>query len=182
MWKIVVGGITGLAAILGIAGFGFFLVPKVSVSQSAPLNASDPFSAPFEVSNDGPLGLNEVKVSCALLLVKREERTLAQNLEVGRDQAGYRILRPLHRDATGRVIEPDSNVLVAVNIPPGQKTTVPCLDNTIHWGVPITHADVAIVVSFRSDYLVIRQTKTYRFVTAPRSDGNLYWFPRLMEQ
>jgi kynureninase len=56
-WKLAVI----VATFLGIVSGWVAMVPRVSITQSQALNASDPFSTPFIVENQGPLPMMDVR-------------------------------------------------------------------------------------------------------------------------
>ena len=55
-----------IAGISVIRGLGAFFCPRISVCPLNPLSPSEPLSAPFTVSNDGYLSVNNVEFSCAI--------------------------------------------------------------------------------------------------------------------
>jgi len=127
------------------------------VSQSQPLNPADPFSTPFIVADDGPLGINAIKFTCLLIDVE----TVHQNrfIDVG-------LL---------------SEALSVDGMDPGEKATVPCVFRSF-FGLspsdPIAKGNVAMVVEFRPDFVPWRIRRKSRFMTLRASDGNLYWYPQ----
>lgn len=145
------------SAMLGLVSGWVSLIPRISVSQNDPINVADPFSAPFVVANDGPLGINDVRFSCLLISVRTAHNNAFINVRV---------------DAGSR----------AQWIGPGEKAAVPCPFRHLIGLSPedvIVQADIAMFVNFRPDFVpYIRPTRTLRFITLRKSDGNLYWYPQ----
>lgn len=141
-----------LAVALGVATGYLSLLPRITISQNQALDPMDPFSAPFVVSNDGPLGINKVVVLC--MPIKVEDT--AHNL--------------LSRYAVKRV-----PTIPGMEV--GEKATVPC-----YLGVTLTHpietADIAFRVQFRPDFVIWRVHRDLRFSAMRGADGKLYWYPQ----
>ncbi len=155
--KVVGTVVTLLATSLGFMTGYLSLVPRISVWQTQPLNPADPFSTPFIVSNDGPLGINLVKFSCLLLNVETANRNRFINVRLS------------------------SESLTVIGMEPGEKATVPCIFRQsigLSDSDTIQTADVVIIVEFRPDFVLWRRTRRLRFVTLRSSDGNLYWYPQ----
>jgi len=155
--KILAGAVTLIATSLGIVTAYLSLIPRISVSQTQPLDPADPFSAQFIVSNDGPLGINDVAFDCAILNVN----TLHNN----RISTSY--IRP--------------KALKDLGMEVGEKATVPCVFRSAFGLSPsdlITSGDISIVVRFRPDFVFWEKHRSFRFRTIKAADGTLYWFPQ----
>lgn len=159
--KVVLGAAGLIATGLGIATGYLSLLPRITITQNQALDTSDPFSTPFVVSNDGPLGINDVKFVCWLQHV-----TLANNGDIG----GFGTSSP------------------ALDIPDGmevgEKTTLPCVFSNLFVskdgtsaGNLVTYADIVIKASFRPDFALWHLHRNTRFKTVKGSDGRLYWYP-----
>jgi hypothetical protein len=145
---------TGLATFLGVVTGYLTLVSKVSISQNLPLTPEDPFSTPFVISNDGPLGINHIQVYCQAIKVRAE----AQNFEV----------------RNGKL----QNFIPAIpGMEAGEKLTAPCWF-PFHTRTPITEADLAIRITFRPDFVPWETKREFRFVMTSGSEGKYYWYPQ----
>jgi hypothetical protein len=137
--------------ILGVVTGYLSLVPRISVEQPELLDISNPFSTPFILSNDGPLGLNDVDFSCGLNQI---ENTLHTKVHDSRVTGIARIIR----------------------MEPGEKASVPC-EFPFGPGPPLISADITMIVKFRPDFVFQRKSRYFRFMTAAAKDGTLRWFP-----
>ena len=157
----VIGQVIGYAAaILGLITGYVALIPRISVSQSQPLDVNDPFSTPFIVSNDGPLPLMNVKFSCAI-----------------RDLVDTKGDRATVGDQKGLGPEITAPQLVSDEISPGERSTIPCA-SPFRFPTPLASGDVSIVVRFRIGYTFLPSKRISRFVTVKAADGHLYWYPQ----
>ncbi len=152
-WKILFGLITLLATILGVVTAILSLVPKISVSALEAQNPAIPFPAPFAVSNDSPLGVNKVKMSCILISIS--------------DFTGHEFVK----DAATTNFFPD-----ILRMEPGERATLPCVLPMASMNAYVHDAEIAIVVNFRPDYVWRRQEKRFLFYTLPQKDGILRWY------
>jgi hypothetical protein len=156
-----IGQVIGYAAaILGLITGYMALIPRISVSQSQPLDVNEPFSTPFIVSNDGPLPLMNVRFACAINALRDSK---GDNVTVGNQKGlGPEITVPQ---------------LISDEISPGERSTVPCA-NPFRFPTPLASGDVAIVVRFRIGYTFLPSKRISRFVTFKATDGHLYWYPQ----
>lgn len=152
-WKVIVGGIALLTTSLGIVTGYLSLVPKISVSQNYPLNPSDLFSTPFIVSNDGPMAINRVQVSC----------------EIGPSEtAGISNLS---------LTQPALQNLGTME--PGERGTYPCgLPQSLIAGMEVP--DVVFVIKFRPNFVPWHLTRKFRFVRLRAMNGDMFWFPETL--
>jgi hypothetical protein len=149
-WKVAAASATFLGIVTGYLS----LVPRISVENSQLLNLADPFATPFVVSNDGPLGINDVILSCLLIYVESTGGGTIEGLTVGPNP----------------VIE---------GMDPGERATLPCTFHPVFgFTNPLKAADIAIVVNFRPDFVPWHQIRRLRFKTLKGSDGHLYWYPQ----
>jgi len=142
-----------LLASLGFATAYLSLIPRISVSQNQPLDVDDPFSAPFVVSNDGPLGINGLQFSCRIYNIETKGSKIS-NIET-------------------------SMLLGAKQMEPGERATVPCdTMPMVPPKGPLVSGDLAVVVSFRADFTWWRKSRAFRFVAQHTPDGRVYWYPQ----
>jgi hypothetical protein len=142
-----------VSAVLGIASGYVALIPHVSVSQSQPLNISDPFSTPFIVTNEGPLGIRDVHFECYPFSIKTKNANEITGI-------GF-VPLDLHPERMN----------------PGERATVPCyFPITMD---PLQSADVALIVTFKVAFVpLLNFENDYRFQALRAGDKNLYWFPQ----
>jgi hypothetical protein len=153
-WKIVAGAITLTATSLGVATGYLSLVPKISVSQNQPLDPANLFSAPFIVSNDGPLGINDVQILCGLKDV----------------QAGPGGIKNIILTSPGLHVD---------GMETGERATFPCGPQINV--KPLTSADVVFTVRFRPDFVPWHTTRYFRFVSE-KSGEQLFWYPQAYDR
>jgi len=143
---------------LGVVTGYLALVPKVTVIETPPLNAHDPFSAQFILQNDGPLGINSVQIACRIGDMKS---TLYSLKNVG-------------------LTNPQ---LFKSRIEVGERAAIPCsLDPTFGPVGPVSSADIAIQTVFRPDFTWWRSGAIYRFETMRNAEGKLLWFPQVISK
>jgi hypothetical protein len=147
-----------LATVLGVVSGWVAMIPKISVSQSQPLDPNDPFSTPFVVSSDGPLPIENVKFFCTI-------HTLTTTGASVIGETGNLFTSPMFNSP---------------EMSPGERATVPCTAPPMTH--PFTGGDVSIVVRFRVGYTPIRTSGTSRFIMVHANDGHLYWYPEPARQ
>ena len=152
--KWVGGTILWVSALLGIVSGWVALVPHVSVTQTQPLNLTDPFSTPFTVSNDGPLAIRDVQFECYSFSVRTQYSEVGPKLGFVPMDVYYARMKP------------------------GERATVPCrFPFTMQ--DPLQSADIALIVTFKIDFLPLFYTHSeFRFQALRAGDKNLYWFPQ----
>ena len=154
-WKIALGGITLVATSLGVVTGYLTLVPKVSVSQNQPLDPKDLFSTPFIVTNEGPLGINDVQIRCIILDVKSGGLTIKN-------------------------IQTTSEELKVSSMEIGERGTFPCGPRLTN--VPYDYAKVVFTVIFRPDFVPWHVTRFFGFRTLEDSEKRLWWYPEAQYQ
>jgi hypothetical protein len=156
-----------MAALLGLVTGYMAMIPRVSVSQSEPLDPDDIFSTPFIVSNDGPLPLETVNISCADFNVVYQQGTT---------------LRSNPNDPGAAISDTSFN---APEVKPGERVSVPCaLEQMLKppsW-IKVVSSDISIVVSFRIGYTPLPGRRKFRFVTFRSADNRLHWYPASVSQ
>jgi hypothetical protein len=140
---------------LGLITGYLSLIPHISISQSQSINPSDAFATPFVVSNDGPLGINNVGFSCEILEILYVSAKPTRHIILENFQA------------------------VVLGMEPGERTSFRCPFSDI--AIPVVGGykslDVVMRVRFRSDFVPWYQSRKFRFATAKLANGELYWYP-----
>ena len=147
---------TAIATIFGIVTGVFWLLPNVSVAETAPLNPYDPFSTPFLVTNTGNLGISRIGVSCVFNNILFDNgNTIGTTVDLVRTQL--------------------------TDMDAGDHDTVACKEDSFtHFSTPARFADISLVVVFYPSLAPwIEKQKSFRFITARNSDGTLRWVPKL---
>jgi hypothetical protein len=142
---------------LGVVTGYLALIPKVTVTETEPLNPANIFTSHFIISNDGPLGINSVDVSCDIRQAEFEGNARYKNNMI------------------------TSNQLQKTTMFVGERATVVCPLNPGIFGLgnsPVKRADIDIVLQFRPDFTWWRVMRILHFVTVIDSKGNLHWVPQ----
>lgn len=147
-------------------GFGIYvgyvqLSPRISVSASAALNPSDPFSTPFVISNDGYLPIRDVEFLCRLTDVNARPPGINLSFENISVQGPDQFLGDKNQQTR--------------DIAAGGHATTKCNLSPLFPVMPIENADISITVIFRPAFFRSQKAKYFRFVTARGSDGQLRW-------
>ena len=159
LWK----GFGVLALIFGVVQGVASFVPRLSVYNASALNPSDPFSTPFILSNDGMLDIYSIEYSCAGNFIETESHNIVSDVEATHWTPGRQILSPAEKDS----------------FPCGLKGAVEALG--VFPMVSIKTADITLNISFRPRFIVWKQTKSFRFITARTSDNQLQWLPKSLK-
>ena len=160
-WPLVAAGFILAATCVAIVSTWASALPKISVSQSAPL--ADPFSIRFVVSNDGHLTIHAMKLTCALMRAQTSFHSQIQAFDI------------------------PSETLTISRMEPGKKQAVPCAFRSLLEllglppSEPMTDGEIAVAIEFRPDFVFWNVTRQLRFATFRASDGNLYWKPERWE-
>ena len=145
--------IVSVSALLGIASGWVALVPHVSVSQTQPLNVTDPFSTPFIVANEWPFDIYGVHFECYSFSVKTQYSEVGTKLGFVPMDVYYASMKP------------------------GERATVPCrFPFTMQ--DPLQSADIAMIVTFKTAFWPLELHNDFRFQALRAGDKNLYWFPQ----
>ena len=148
------GKVLGLIVLsLGLASSYLSLLPRITVVEGVPLNSADPFSTPFVVSNDGPLGVSSFDFDC-----------IVENLTAkgGNNVQETHVTGPKLRTSRMEV---------------GERAMAFCpLNSAIEVG-PIQSASIKMSASFRPDWVFWRDTRRFRFATIADPNGTLRWMP-----
>jgi hypothetical protein len=148
--------ILGIFAIM--AGAMSFL-PKISVTPSELLDPSNPFSAPFIISNEGVLPFHSVSYRVHIREVQSED--------------GAKVI--IYKK--GITI---SDFLIS-NISPGEKATTG-VPFPFKFQTRIKSADITFVVIYRPDWLPWHGEQRFRFGLAKKSNNSWTWLPRAMSE
>jgi hypothetical protein len=143
----------------GIAAAWLSVLPDISVSQSQSFQATDPFSSPFVVSNNGPLTVDLVKLTCMS----------------GRIQISHQ----------GQTVPPEfhTDTSISERLKPGQQISVPCnVGASLPFGNafsehPLLDAMIDIVIEYRPRFVFWKIMRQFRFETFPEPHGKLHWQP-----
>jgi hypothetical protein len=160
-WPLAAAGFILAATCIAIVSTWASALPKISVSQSASL--TDPFSIRFVVSNDGPLTIHAMKMTCVLMRVETSFHSQIQARDI------------------------PSETLTISRMEPGEKQAVPCAFRSLLelWGLPLSEpiadGEMTVAIEFRPDYVFWNVTRELSFATFRASDGSLYWKPEHWE-
>jgi hypothetical protein len=134
-------------------------VSKVTVNQTESLNPANPFSAQSIVSNDGPIGINDVSAVCTVTSAKYKER-------------------PNWRIENNVLTGDKGSQFFKQRLEVGERGTLTCPFNQMFDPeLPVIETDISITVNFRPDYTWWHPDRAQRFVTKSDSNGVLHWFP-----
>jgi hypothetical protein len=156
--------LTMLGFVIGIPGIlvGILsLLPRASVTPNDPLNPDDPFSAPFVVSNDGYVELNDVQFSCSPMKVETKNFWVIDTVP-GKEPGGVRETS-LDVGTLGR----DGSTTVRCAISPAFANIL-----------PLESAHRRITISFRPEWLPWRRTMTMDFILAKDTGNRFHWLHR----
>jgi hypothetical protein len=141
-------------------------LPRLSVIAQDPLDARNPFLAPFVISNDGYVTLYDVHAICSPRYVQM----------IGIDGKGGQIVLQTpgkDEDETGGFSNPN---FVAEKLPPANKMTFPC---QIYLGpdfpdkLALARTDIAYVVTYHA--FGITRHHVNRFSLAQDTKGTYHW-------
>lgn len=155
--KVLGAAVSLIAMSLGIASGYLSLLPRISVTQTEPLNVTDPFASPFIVSNDGPMGINGVEFYCVLVHVRTRK---------------------------GFSFDGITTELTALNqkhMEPGERVSVPCSFRQFFGFTtenPVIGAEIIVGVTFRPDFVWVHKNRQFRFVAMADSHSDVRWYPQ----
>lgn len=151
--------LAGATLLGGFAAIVTFL-PKVSVTISQPLDAKNPFSVSFTITNDSFIPLNEVNVSLGIGQVTTAPTKPDPNFI---PTFSSRIVRPEWKNHALGVGE---KFTITVNdiFTPGDSS------------VKVTGADLAIIVDYHPWFTPINKEKIFRFKGKPITHNFFYWY------
>lgn len=148
-----------ILGIFAIMSGAMAFLPKISVTPSEPLDPSNPFSAPFIISNEGVLPFHSVS---------------------------YRVhIREVQSEDGAKVIVYKKGITVSdfliSNINPGEKASTG-IPFPFAFQTPIKSADITFVVIYRPDWLPWHGEQRFRFGLAKKSNNSWTWLPRAMSE
>jgi hypothetical protein len=143
----------------GIVAGVLTLLPRASISAGEPLIPDDPFSAPFEVANDGYVDLNDVTFSCLPKEVDTDNFWVVK----GGDNLG--------------LTETTFNV---GTLGPDGRTTLRCGFSRFFdfKGANITKAHIAMRLTFRPEWMPWRRSITRDFILTKDNSNHFRWLQR----
>jgi len=147
---------------LGVVTGYLALVPKVTVTQTEPLNPVDPFSAQFIVSNDGPLGIEDLSVVCVISNVRYKDM-----------QA---------RVSNNRINGNKGTELFKQRMDVGERASFTCpFSEVFHTRAPVIDAEIVTQLTFSPKFTWHHPHREYRFNTKSDATGLLHWYPQAVE-
>lgn len=160
--KVFLSILLGSATLFGALTGTLSLLPRVSVTALPPIEKSNPFSAPFIISNDGIFPLHSVTYRMDITDVKSIDggRVIINDL-TKTDESKYFII----------------NILTS-----GEKATTGLPLFPFQFQSPIAYAEIRFVVIYRPDYLFWKQEKYFRFGLTKDSNNSWTWLPRAMSE
>jgi hypothetical protein len=153
-WKVPLGILSVLSAVLGIVGVVLGNLPKLSVDVSGSLQPSSPMGTIFYLSNDGALPVHDVVVTCGNLEIT------GQNLLITGMGAEFQA----HPEARADVLSP------------GHKMTLPYAPAFGFTAISnFTGARLVIRAHYRPDYFPWPETAIFPFQAIRTATGNWIW-------
>lgn len=138
--------VRAFSAVAVVSGLLALAYPRLTVAAQPLLNPSDPFSAPFVVSNDGYIPLTDVVISCVIDRIRGAA------------------------DVDGSISRPPERQIDRLGV--GERTSTACPAPVV---APIESADVLISVQFSPARIAYPMTWEYRFVGQPDGIGGWTW-------
>jgi hypothetical protein len=179
--------VLGLATLIGVPAAIVAFWPRVSIDLLEPTDGSDPFSAPFTVTNTGIMPLRQA------------------SFFVGLCKVSVTVVGPSGRPQTINVVgTPDQPIGAATPpciTPNGARLTSPAWANhrlapdekyagslaDMHFldvpmrGGQINEADITMIATFQP-WIIPRIVKTeFRFVAVKQPNGTFRWFARTLD-
>ena len=149
-WKIFVV----VATIAGFIGFIMIFHPSISVSPAPSLDTENPLLTPFIVSNDNDY----------LSIYNVQYRVNFQG----------EAAPPKGRGAFSLALDNSDHIISRIG--PKEPFTI-SLPVQYSQGAIVEFADISILVEFEAfKYIPIKQSRTFHFNTAKKSDGSLNWY------
>jgi hypothetical protein len=168
---VLVSSLIGLVS--GVIGIVSYLTANVSVAPSTALDPATLFSTPFTVTNNGPLTLNDVRVSFAIGRVRNIYGGGISTYDTG----GW---VSKATDENSAVVQTEESGRPRT-IPPQRAVTYSNALSNALTTQPLYDADMGVVVSYKVWYFPFRQEQLYRFKSERMTDGNLVWAPQVVE-
>jgi hypothetical protein len=154
---IVLGIITILGGILAPLAY----LPRPSVSVSEPVDADNPLSSAFTVTNGNIIPLWDVRLGIAPGDMGIGRKTLEGDRPLS-DDSGF-LFMPKWEHHYLRMDE--------------QFTITPSDLLNIQPPTSLTRADLAIIVQYYPWFLPIQRSRAFRFEAHRQTNGHFYWYP-----
>jgi hypothetical protein len=152
-----------LAAALLVGGgvAAVTLLPGVKVDPAGPLDPANPYPISFNITAANFIPVNNVNAYLEICYVAAAPTPVAQPCQ---PPYNTRMFKAGWRDHT---------------LTTDQQFTI-TLDDFMRLPAPaqLGGADISIIVEYQPWSIPVRQEKTFRFATALRPDGKLYWMVR----
>jgi hypothetical protein len=143
-----------LSTIISIIGV-FSFIPKVDVSTAEPFEPNNPFSTPFIISNEGTFTISQIDFVCDVVKV----------------QAAY------NNSMSKNKIENFTPTISSLKA--GMKETVFCPEVAgIFPRDRYEKAELEMKVTFNAWWIPVNQVKTFRFIGAKNTKGEIKWIPK----
>ncbi len=163
-WHYTMAFAAGLATMLGIVSY---VHPNISVTPLIALDSSRPLSMQFLVTNNGYLTIHDIKYAFGIERIEGKVTFGSFGGPPGVDESSPRFVAPEYKRA--KSLDPNQSDSLSIDF------------NIFRMAEPIRKADIGIIVSFRLWFIPWHQERVYHFVTQKAADGNLYWFPKPLD-
>jgi hypothetical protein len=160
LWRHLISFFVGLATMFGILSY---LQPNISVTPLASLDSS-PMSTRFIVTNNGYLFIRDVAYSIALGSVEGSNVLQSETRRVYEKGPQFML-----KQQQKRFLHPNQSDTVNIDIKYFRKL------------MPITKANIGIIVNFRTWYFPFQRKRIYSFFTLKDASGKMHWFPKTLD-
>jgi hypothetical protein len=141
--------------------------PRVSLVVEEPLNPTEPFSAPFVLTNDSALSIYDVGIACQI-------NWLAWDTVRGRIEQKQGLL--VKSDNVAKTIAAADKKTVKCDVPPpvmdGLKTILGLPPDS---KMTLIEGDISIAVSFSPKFYLWKRLDDFHFVADKGADGKTRW-------
>ena len=142
--------VAALGVVASLIGIDSYFSSRITIRPGSPIDTSDSFSTPFEISNNGWLAITDVEVSCLYSKVEDVNHNTFTN--VGQGWFTFPKIQPNH------------------------PATVQC--RAITSDAPFLRGDITINIAYSPRFLSIRKHEQFRYMVERGSDGVLHWLPQ----
>jgi len=152
-------------ALCTIVGLLLYLVPRVSVVPSDPVEIGNPFSASFTITPSNIFPLRNVGACVGTIEIDVLPRTFSQEKRPPITNV-TNITCITEQDWNNHNLSADEKFTITpyTTFMPGDQFAV------------LAGADIAIVVDYQPWFIPIRRRQAFRFVTHRFSDGSYRWY------
>ncbi len=151
--------VLGLATIVGGIAAALAFLPRVTVVPSDPVDALNPFSASFTITNTNFIPLQDVSICLGMGQIATFPAQIDPNLTPTFES---RLMIPQWKNHDLRI---DDNITI---------TIVDLINVTSP--ANLNGADIAIIVSYKPWILPFRREKIFRFLARKQTNGLFYWY------